>query len=59
MSHQTPTELTVEFDPESYLVNEGGQVTLVIVKQGEAAAPISVTLSTQDGTATGDHEIKI
>ena len=44
----------VMFDPASYIVLEGNQVTLTIVKTGEfTSIPVNVTLFTAGGTAAG------
>ena len=46
--------LTIEFDPTNYTVNEGGVAMLTIVKIGEADYPVSVDLSTVDGSVVGE-----
>ena len=46
--------LTIGFGPTNYTVGEGGQAVLRIVKVGEADHPVSVDLSTVDGTAVGE-----
>ena len=46
--------LTIEFNLATYTVNEGGVATLRIVKIGEADYPVSVNLSTVDGSAVGE-----
>ena len=45
--------LTIRFVPPTYTVGEGGVAMLRIVKIGEADYPVSVDLSTVDGTAVG------
>ncbi len=50
----TPTGVIIEFDPVSYGVSEGSPGELVVVVRGESAVPISVDISTRDGTATGE-----
>ena len=47
------TGVTIGFDPDSYSVDEGGNVVFTIVKQGVNTIPVSVTFSTVDGTASG------
>ena len=46
--------LTIEFDPTNYTVNEGAAAMLRIVKLGEADYPVSVDLSTVNGSAVGE-----
>ena len=46
--------LTIEFDPITYTVNEDAVAMLRIVKIGEADYPVSVDLSTVDGSAVGE-----
>ena len=46
--------LTIEFNRTNYTVNEGGVAMLTIVKIGEADYPVSVDLSTVDGSAVGE-----
>ena len=45
--------LTIEFDLTNYTVHEGGVAMLRIVKIGETDYPMSVNLSTVDGSAVG------
>ena len=45
--------LTIQFDPASYTVVEGGVAMLRIVKVGDADYPVSVDFSTVDGSAEG------
>ena len=49
--------VSVGFDPTSYTVLEGGSTDLIIVKNGDTEGPLLVTVSTNDGTATGDSTI--
>ena len=44
-------EISVQFNPTSYTVTEGGNIDLVVTKSGEADEEVTVTLTTQDGTA--------
>ena len=46
--------LTIEFNQTNYTVHEGGVAMLRIVKIGEADYPVSVNLSTVDGSAVGE-----
>ena len=46
--------LTMEFNRTNYTVNEGGVAMLTIVKIGEADYPVSVDLSTVNGSAVGE-----
>ena len=46
--------LTIEFNRTNYTVHEGGVAMLRIVKIGEADYPMSVNLSTVDGSAVGE-----
>jgi len=48
-----PTGVQVAFDPASYTVLEGNQVSLTIVKTGAADIPVTVELSTAGISATG------
>ena len=48
-----PTDVQVAFDPASYTVLEGNQVSLTIVKTGTADIPVTVELSTAGISATG------
>ena len=43
----------VEFSPVTYIVPEGENRALRIVKLGESAVNVSVLISTVDGTAMG------
>ena len=44
-------EIIVQFNPTSYTVTEGGSTQLVVQKIGTAEQSVTVTLSTQEGTA--------
>ena len=46
-------ELTVEFEPDSYSVNEGSQVEFVLVLSGVADRDVTVEFTTVDDSATG------
>ena len=46
--------LTIEFSRTNYPVHEGGVAMLWIVKLGEADYPVSVGLSTMNGSAVGE-----
>jgi len=46
----------IQFDPVTYTVTEGGSTMLRIVKIGNATIPISVNISTVEGTA-GDSSV--
>ena len=45
----------LEFDDPTYTVVEGESVTVTVVRRGSSQVPLgfSVTISTQDGSATG------
>ena len=45
--------LSVQFEPATYSVQEGGRVNLVAVLNREADRNVSVSFNTQDGTAEG------
>ncbi len=47
--------MIIEFDPVSYDVSEGSPGELVVVLRGESAVAVSVDLTTQDGSATGEQ----
>ncbi len=51
------TDVTVEFDPVSYNVEEGGVVNFRVVLRGMATIPVSVVFATRDGTARGEHDV--
>ena len=44
-------EISVQFNPTSYTVAEGGNIELVVTKTGTADEEVTVTLTTQDGSA--------
>ena len=46
-------EVSVGFDPTSYIVPEGDVANLTIVRIGDAEEPVVVTINTNDGTAEG------
>ena len=46
--------VTINFDPVTYTVTEGGSTMLRIVRVGDADIPVSVSVSTVVGTA-GDY----
>ena len=46
-----PAGVSVQFNPTFYTVAEGGSVQLVVQKIGTADEAVTVTLSTQEGTA--------
>ena len=48
-----PADVQVAFDPASYTVLEGNQVSLTIVKTGAADIPVNVELFTTGISATG------
>ena len=49
-----PTAVTVRFANTTGRVSEGdGTVTITIEKVGDAELPVTVTVTTSDGTATG------
>ena len=56
--HFHNSEISVQFDPTSYTVTEGGDIELVVTKVGDAEEEVTVTLSTQDGTA-GSKRINV
>ena len=47
--------VVLEFDDPTYTVVEGDSITVTVVRRGSSQVPtgFSVTLSTQDGSATG------
>ncbi len=47
--------MTVEFDPASYNVMEGGVVNFRVVLRGEASVPVDVAFATRDDTAQGNY----
>ena len=50
-----PTAVTVRFANATGTVTEGdGTVTIRIEKVGDAEIPVNVTVTTSDGTATGN-----
>ena len=52
-SHIFHAAVIIEFNPASYIVPEGEEQNLRIVKVGEASIAVSVLISTVDGTAGG------
>ena len=46
-----PSDILIQFSPTSYSVAEGGSVQLVVQKIGTADEAVTVTLSTQWGSA--------
>ena len=54
-----PLAVIIEFDPASYTVVEGGVAMLRIVKIGDTDYPVSVDLSTVDGSAVGKSCLNI
>ena len=46
--------IQVGFNPASYTVLEGNSTELVIVREGDAEVPVTVTLSTAGVTAVGE-----
>jgi len=52
----THTGVVVRFDKANDTVPEdAGSATITIVKEGDSAIPVSVTVTTSDGTATGKY----
>ena len=49
------TAISVEFDQNSYEVEEGGNVSVCVVLLGETDQPVVVMLTSQQGTATGQN----
>ena len=45
--------LTVQFDPDEYLVTEGGQVAITVELSDMADRTVTVQFSTVDDSATG------
>ena len=45
--------VVVQFAPDSYTVTEGGAAELTITLSGPSSSPVTVTLTTMDGSATG------
>ena len=45
------TGLTVQFDPVSYSVTEGGQAALILVLSGPADREVTVEFTTEDDSA--------
>ena len=54
-----PLAVMIDFNPTSYTVVEGGVAMLRIVKIGDADYPVSVDLSTVDGSAVGKSCLNI
>ena len=50
-------DLTVVFDPTTYTVNEGEQVSIGVVLSTSADRDVTVTFTTNDGSATGKVSI--
>ena len=49
-----PVEITVDFDPVEYNVSENNASAIVFLKASSPASfAYNVTVTTQDGTATG------
>ena len=46
-----PPAISIQFNPIFYTVVEGGSTQLIIEKIGTADEAVTVTLSTQEGTA--------
>ena len=59
--HFTFLEITIEFNPISYTVNEESddKVSLRIVKTGSASIPVSATVTTKAGTAQGQYAFSV
>ena len=49
--------LSVQFEPATYSVQEGGRANLVAVLNREADRSVSVSFNTQDGTAEGKNSL--
>ena len=49
--------LSVQFEPATYSVQEGGRTNLVAVLNREADRSVSVSFNTQDGTAEGKNSL--
>ena len=41
------------FDEVSYTTNEGGEVTVVVKRAGEASETLCIQINSRDGTAVG------
>jgi len=54
-----PPAISIQFNPTSYTVVEGGSTQLIIEKIGTADEAVTVTLSTQEGTADSRSDISI
>ena len=51
--------VTVSFDPVEYNVGEGdGKVDLILVKMGDIDTPVTVTVETAPGSATGTYAVE-
>ena len=50
-----PAVFTVQFNPSSYSVSEGGQVQLVVVLSLPADRDLTMNFTTVSGTATGTY----
>lgn len=45
--------VTVQFNPETYTVTEGGRAQLTITLSGVSTSTVTVNLATDDGSARG------
>ena len=51
--------VTVIFDPVEYTVGEGdGKAELILVKMGDIDTPVTVTVETAPGSATGTYAVE-
>lgn len=49
----------VQFNPISYTVTEGGSTQLIIQKIGKTEHPVTISVSTQEGTASSKFKVDI
>jgi hypothetical protein len=54
-----PIEIVIQFNPSFYTVTESGSTELVIEKIGTSEEPVTVSLTTQTGTATSSDFVQI
>lgn len=45
--------ISVQFDPATYSVNEGGSVEITIVLSSASESEVTVVFTTRDGSAVG------
>jgi hypothetical protein len=49
------SEVTISFNPDTYTVEEGQDVTFMIQLIGQAAIDVQINFQTADGTAIGKY----